>query len=65
MDRLQQRSDDTEEKCVARLTTHNSNVQAVLGYYKKEIVEVDGTQDMDTVFSSVDAILSKVQAATD
>lgn len=61
--RLQQRSDDTEEKCRARLKTHNDNVAAVLGYYTKEMVTVDGDRSMDAVFSSIEEILTKTQAA--
>ncbi len=39
-DRLIQRSDDTAEKMKTRIATHNSNVEAVLGYYKDITVEV-------------------------
>ena len=38
-DRLIQRSDDTAEKMKTRIATHNSNVEAVLGYYKDITVE--------------------------
>ena len=44
--RLQVRSDDTEEKAVTRLQTHASNVAAVLGYYKDQLVELDGNRSM-------------------
>ena len=35
-----QRSDDTEEKAVNRLRTYHANVDAVIGYYKQQLVEV-------------------------
>lgn len=39
--RLQvQRSDDTEEKARNRLRTYHANVDAVIGYYKDQLVEV-------------------------
>ena len=37
-----QRSDDTEEKAVNRLRTYHANVDAVIGYYKDQLVEVGG-----------------------
>lgn len=38
--RLVQRSDDTEEKAVNRLRTYHANVDAVVGYYKDQLVAV-------------------------
>lgn len=35
-----QRSDDTEEKARNRLRTYHANVDAVIGYYKDQLVEV-------------------------
>jgi len=35
-----QRSDDTEEKARNRLRTYHANVDAVIGYYKQQLVEV-------------------------
>ncbi len=40
VDRLVQRSDDTEEKLRNRLAGHHKNVKAVIGYYKQEMMEV-------------------------
>ena len=40
VDRLIQRSDDTEDKLRNRLDTHHKNVEAVIGYYKDILVEV-------------------------
>ncbi|KAL4439685.1 hypothetical protein ABPG75_002686 [Micractinium tetrahymenae] len=51
--RLVQRSDDTEEKARNRLRTYHANVDAVIGYYKDQLVEIDGTQSMDAVFESI------------
>ncbi|KAG1667411.1 hypothetical protein FOA52_004828 [Chlamydomonas sp. UWO 241] len=60
--RLVQRSDDTEEKCVVRLQTYHSHVDAVIGYYKNVLVEVDGNRSMDTVFSNITTVLDSVKA---
>jgi adenylate kinase len=57
VDRLEQRSDDTEEMVRRRLDTYHKNVEAVVGYYKKELVEIDGALDMDTVFGSIKTAL--------
>ncbi len=35
-----QRSDDTEDKARNRLRTYHANVDAVIGYYKEQLVEV-------------------------
>ena len=54
-DRLIQRSDDTAEKMKTRIATHNSNVEAVLGYYKDITVEVSdlaGLQELCLVGGS-------------
>lgn len=58
MERLEQRSDDTEEMVRRRLDTYHNNVNAVVGYYKNELVEIDGAQDMDTVFASIQKALN-------
>ena len=59
MDRLVQRSDDTEEMVKTRLTTYNNNVNAVVGYYKDVLVEIDGNRSMDDVYGSIKAALEK------
>ncbi|GLC37644.1 hypothetical protein PLESTB_000797800 [Pleodorina starrii] len=63
--RLQQRSDDTEEKCRVRVDTHNANVGAVVGYYKDVMVEIDGTQSMDDVFAAISKALDQAIAKSD
>ena len=40
VDRLVQRSDDTEDKLRNRLASHHQNVEAVMGYYQTEMTEV-------------------------
>lgn len=40
VDRLIQRSDDTEEKLRNRLESHHQNVSDVIGNYTHELVEV-------------------------
>ncbi|GLI59156.1 hypothetical protein VaNZ11_000981 [Volvox africanus] len=59
VDRLQQRSDDTEDKCRVRVATHNANVGAVVGYYKDVLREIDGTKSMDAVFEDISAALDE------
>lgn len=47
--RLEQRSDDTEEKVVVRLEQFHANVNAVKGCYTDISVEIDGTSKPDEV----------------
>lgn len=63
--RLQQRSDDTEEKAKTRLDTHFSNVDAVVGYYQDVIVPIDGNRSMPAVFDSICAALDAAKAKLD
>jgi adenylate kinase len=62
VDRLEQRSDDTEEMVRRRLDTYHKNVEAVVGYYEDEVVESDGAKDMDTVFQSIKTTIDKARA---
>lgn len=78
VDRLTQRSDDTEEKVQwlantklhiiflsqvrNRLTTYHNNVDSVVGVYDTVVVRVDGTGSMDEVFDRIDAALESVVA---
>ena len=48
LDRLIQRSDDTEEKARARLEVHAGNVASVLDYYQDCLVEVSIMCDNNT-----------------
>jgi len=62
MDRLEQRSDDTEEKCRVRLEQFHANVEAVKGSYKDVCVEIDGTLPPDEVQKIIASFISsKVQ----
>ena len=47
LDRLIQRSDDTEEKARARLEVHAGNVSSVVDYYKDVLVEVSDVIMLD------------------
>lgn len=61
--RLEQRSDDTEEKVKVRLEQFHSNVEAVKGSYSDIGVEIDGTASPTEVAKAVAAaIKSKVNA---
>lgn len=59
--RLEQRSDDTEEKVKVRLEQFHANVEAVKGSYSDISVEIDGTAAPSDVAKAVGAaIMSKV-----
>mmetsp|Transcript_19530 Transcript_19530/g.30137 ORF Transcript_19530/g.30137 Transcript_19530/m.30137 type:complete len:293 (+) Transcript_19530:112-990(+) len=59
--RLEQRSDDTEEKVKVRLEQFHANVEAVKGFYTDISVEIDGAQSPSEVAAAVSAgIASKV-----
>eukprot|EP00793_Prasinoderma_coloniale_P001846 PRCOL_00003652-RA len=58
VDRLVQRSDDTEEKCKARLEVFHSNNQAVLEAYDGLITHIDGDRAKDVVFADIDKALA-------
>lgn len=61
--RLEQRSDDTEEKVKVRLEQFHANVDAVKGYYKEIGVDIDGTAAPADVSKAIsEAIGSKVSA---
>mmetsp|Transcript_15015 Transcript_15015/g.24837 ORF Transcript_15015/g.24837 Transcript_15015/m.24837 type:complete len:310 (-) Transcript_15015:872-1801(-) len=61
--RLEQRSDDTEEKVKVRLEQYHANVDAVKGSYTDISVEIVGTGKPDEVFKAIDAAVSaKVSA---
>jgi adenylate kinase len=61
MTRLEQRSDDTEEKVKVRLEQFHANVDAVRGSYADIAMEVDGTQKPEDVaaliMKTIDAVL--------
>ena len=61
--RLEQRSDDTEEKVKVRLEQFHANVMAVKDSYTDISVTIDGNQDPATVseeiFSAIDKLLVK------
>jgi adenylate kinase family enzyme len=54
-----QRADDTEEKANIRIKVYHDNVNAVTGYYKDQMVQVDGNVDMESVFQQVTAALDQ------
>ena len=61
--RLEQRSDDTEEKVKVRLEQFHANVDAVKGKYSDIMVTVDGNQAPDSVSKLIfDAVGSKIKA---
>lgn len=60
--RLEQRSDDTEEKVKVRLEQFHINVDAVKGSYSDIAVEVEGTQTpkevSETIVKAIDAVFA-------
>ena len=63
MARLEQRSDDTEEKVKVRLEQFHANVEAVKGSYTDISVEIEGTAAPAEVAKAIDAaITSKIAA---
>jgi len=61
--RLEQRSDDTEEKVKVRLEQFHANVDAVKGSYTEISVDIDGTASPADVSKAVDAgITAKAKA---
>ena len=51
--RLEQRSDDTEEKVKVRLEQFHKNVHAVKGSYTDIAIEIDGNAKPDDVAKSI------------
>lgn len=61
--RLEQRSDDTEEKVKVRLEQFHANVEAVKGSYSDIGVDIDGTAAPAEVSKAIStAITSKIAA---
>jgi len=63
LERLEQRSDDTEEKVKVRLEQFHANVDAVKGSYDDISVDIDGTKAPADVATSIDAAISTRVAA--
>lgn len=61
VDRLQQRSDDTEEAIRNRLKTHRKHVDAVLGTYQDISVRIDGSRSVDQVYADVKRAIDQVR----
>ncbi|GAB4813819.1 hypothetical protein N2152v2_000865 [Parachlorella kessleri] len=61
--RLIQRSDDTEDKVRNRLRTYHANVDAVVGYYKDCLVEINGNETMDHVFAAIESAIEGARKA--
>jgi adenylate kinase len=60
VDRLEHRSDDTEEKVVVRLEQFHANVAAVKGSYEEIMVSIDGNRSPADVSAD---IMKSVKAA--
>lgn len=63
--RLEQRSDDTEEKVKVRLEQFHANVEAVKDSYTDISVDIDGNQKPDVVSKEIiEAVESKLASKT-
>ena len=60
VDRLTQRSDDTEEKAKNRLQVHHSNVEAVVGKYEDKLKEIDGNRSKQEVFDDICGVIDEM-----
>lgn len=60
VDRLTQRSDDTEEKAKNRLQVHHSNVEAVVGKYQDKLKEIDGNRSKQEVFDDICGVIDEM-----
>jgi adenylate kinase len=64
LNRLDQRSDDTEEKVKVRLEQFHANVEAVKDSYTEIMVTIDGNRAPDVVSGEIlDAITSMAKTA--
>lgn len=61
--RLDQRSDDTEEKVKVRLEQFHANVEAVKGSYEDIMVKIDGNQSPQVVSKEIFEAIDKAVAA--
>lgn len=59
-DKLVLRDDDKPETVKKRLSVYHDQTQPLIDYYEKAgvLANVDGTQDMEKVFSDIVAVLS-------
>lgn len=62
LNRLEQRSDDTEEKVKVRLEQFHANVDAVKDSYTDIMVSIDGNRAPDVVSSEIFETISKMAA---
>ena len=58
---MYQRDDDKPETVKKRLSVYAAQTKPLIDYYKNSnlYIEVDGQQDMDTVFNAIVASLEK------
>ena len=62
LERLEQRSDDTEEKVKVRLEQFHTNVDAVKGSYESIMVSIDGNQAPADVSDKIMETIQKMTA---
>ncbi|CAI7896830.1 unnamed protein product, partial [Closterium sp. NIES-53] len=60
--RLIQRSDDTEEKALARVEVYKQHVTHVVNAYREKLVEVNGHRGKHEVFADISSALDKARA---
>eukprot|EP01127_Copromyxa_protea_P003188 TRINITY_DN13048_c0_g1_i1.p1 TRINITY_DN13048_c0_g1~~TRINITY_DN13048_c0_g1_i1.p1 ORF type:complete len:279 (+),score=70.37 TRINITY_DN13048_c0_g1_i1:90-839(+) len=59
IDRLKQRSDDTEEKLRPRLVAYHQNLNPIVSYYGDKVVRIKGNQPSKHVWAIIDKHLSE------
>jgi len=62
LERLVQRSDDTEEKVKVRLEMYHSQASKLLDRYQSVVRTIDGTRSKSTVFSDIERAISALSA---
>lgn len=60
-DRVVQRADDTEEKVKVRLEAFHDNIGNIVTYYEPVMVEIDGLQAKEDVWTEVEAALKQAR----
>jgi adenylate kinase len=58
IDRLQQRSDDTEEKVKVRIQGYEDNLNEIIEVYKDKLIVFDGNRKPDIIFQDIKVAIS-------
>lgn len=58
--RLEQRSDDTEEKCSHRIRSYNQNLRSITEKYKDKIIRINGNRAPNAVWSEIRQVVPRI-----